>query len=55
MASVPTASIRYVRSWKECGLNADMAFWAGFDPKRTFLPWRLLHLIQINVVANAIS
>jgi hypothetical protein len=28
---------------------------SAHDPKRTFLPWRLLHLIQINVVAKAIS
>ena len=35
---MPTASIRFVRSWKECGLNADMAFGAEFDPKRTSLP-----------------
>ena len=35
---MPTASIRLARSWKECGLNADMAFGAEFDPKRTSLP-----------------
>lgn len=29
------ASIRYVRSWEECVLNADMAFWAAIDPKVT--------------------
>jgi len=28
------ASSRYFRSWRECGLNADMALWAGFDPER---------------------
>jgi hypothetical protein len=32
-----TISIRYVRSWEGCGLNADMVFWAAFDPKRTSL------------------
>jgi hypothetical protein len=25
---------RYVRSQEECGLNADMAFGAGFDPRQ---------------------
>ena len=25
------------------------------DPKQTFLPYRLIHLMQINVVAKAIS
>ena len=25
----------YVRSWEECGLNADTAFWAASDPMRT--------------------
>jgi hypothetical protein len=33
---MPTASTRYVQSWRECGLNTDMALWDGFDPKRTF-------------------
>jgi hypothetical protein len=31
-----TASIRYVRSSEECGLNADTTFGAAFDPKRTY-------------------
>jgi hypothetical protein len=33
---MPTASSRYFRSWSGCGLNKDMALWAGFDPKLTF-------------------
>jgi hypothetical protein len=40
---MPKASIRYFRCWTECRLNADMAFWAGFDPDLT-LAGRLLEL-----------
>ena len=42
---MPTASIRLARSWKECGLNADMVFEAEFDPKRTSLP-RMAHIVR---------
>lgn len=38
------ASIR-VRSWEECGLNADMAFWAAIDPKRTCVPCQQSYLV----------
>jgi hypothetical protein len=54
LLSMPSDALTYnsSSSWEECGLNADMAFWAGFDSIRTSTVVNAAFRASIQILMN---